>query len=174
VVSVPVRAFLCYVAAETLLLCNAPHDIVHMFSGAVRLWAVATCWFPTVLALILAPSTGMLTSAVWADIHGSFNSVPQDGRLDHIFDLSSSQIVPFNYNDNWWGGDIAPLFPFLNALRCTIGITGILPESYTITDNANMDSWSTIIYYHSDFLIGSTFRISSPIIHMYIHQPSYQ
>ena len=41
-------------------------------------------------------------------------------------------------------------------------------------DNTNMDTQSELMIYHSDFLIGSTFRICSPIGNVFITVPSYQ
>jgi len=41
-------------------------------------------------------------------------------------------------------------------------------------DIPNMDTQSEILNYHSDFLIGSTFQICSPIGNISITLPSYQ
>ena len=46
-----------------------------------------------------------------------------------------------------------------------------------LLDNPNMDTESDIINYHSEFLIGSTFRIRSPIgtisiTHLHINTPT--
>jgi len=41
-------------------------------------------------------------------------------------------------------------------------------------DNPNMDTQSEPMKYHSDFLIGSTFRICSPIVNISITLPEYQ
>jgi len=41
-------------------------------------------------------------------------------------------------------------------------------------DNPNMDTRSELMKYHSDFLIGSIFRICSPIGTVFITLPSYQ
>jgi len=41
-------------------------------------------------------------------------------------------------------------------------------------NNQNMNTQSEIMNYHSDFLVGSTFRICSPIGNISITVPSYQ
>jgi len=41
-------------------------------------------------------------------------------------------------------------------------------------DNPNMDAQSESMHFHSDFLIGSTFRICSPIGTIFITLPSYK
>jgi len=41
-------------------------------------------------------------------------------------------------------------------------------------DNPNMDTQSQLMKYHSDFLIGSTFRICSPIGNISITLHSYE
>ena len=75
VVSSAVAAFLLCVAAESALLCSAPHDVALIVTGMLWPWAVATGELFASLALYVATSAAALAPAVWTCIHERFNSV---------------------------------------------------------------------------------------------------
>jgi len=59
------------------------------------------------------------------------------------------------------------------------GVTPLVLQVYFrdhkgLLDNPNMDAQSELMNYHSDFLIGLTFRICSPIGNVVITLPSHQ
>jgi len=65
--------------------------------------------------------------------------------------------------------------PFLFSLYVTPLVLQVYFRDHSGSlDNPNMDSQSEIMNYHSDFLIGSTFRISSPIGNISFTLPLYQ
>jgi len=108
VVPFAVRALLLCVAAERALLCNATHDVAFMGAGAVRSWAVAACRFAAPLALYVAPSAAMLTSAVWAYIGEWFDSVQHSRHLDALLTSLRATLWPFTTKTT----DDAEISPF--------------------------------------------------------------
>jgi len=117
VVSSVVRLCLLSLAAERALHCNAPHDDALMGAGVVWPWAVGAYCFDPALALSVAPSTAMLTSAVLACHCECCDLVTHFRHLDAFFDQCLTQLVPLYYKDNWQCGDLHPQSPFPDAVR---------------------------------------------------------